>query len=122
MTIQLKRAYDDPEPSDGLRILVDRLWPRGVSKERAQLDFWAKEVSPSNELRKTFGHDADRWDAFKRSYFAELDSHPEAVRDLLERIEGQQATLIYAAKGRERNNAVALREYLLGRSTASATG
>jgi uncharacterized protein YeaO (DUF488 family) len=113
MPIQVKRAYDDPDPSDGLRILVDRLWPRGVSKERAQLDFWAKDVSPSNELRKTFGHQAGQYEAFKARYFEELDSNPEPVRDLLARIEGKQVTLIYAAKGRDHNNAIALREYLL---------
>lgn len=112
MSIQLKRAYDEVEPSDGLRILVDRLWPRGVSKERAQLAFWAKEVSPSDDLRRTFGHDEERWPAFKRAYAQELDAKPDVVQELVDRIEGEQVTFIYAAKDREHNNAVALKEYL----------
>lgn len=115
MGIQLKRAYEDPQPTDGVRILVDRLWPRGISKERAQLDFWAKAVSPSNELRKSFGHEEGKWPEFKRRYFDELDSKPDAVRDLLDRIQGEDVTFVYAAKDQQRNNAVALKEYMLAK-------
>jgi uncharacterized protein YeaO (DUF488 family) len=112
MSIRLKRAYDEPEPMDGLRILVDRLWPRGVSKERARLDAWAKAVSPSNELRKAFSHNKEEWPEFKRRYFEELDSNPAAVQDLLDLIAGHDTTFIYASKDRERNNALALQQYL----------
>lgn len=112
MSFQLKRAYEDPGPDDGLRILVDRLWPRGVSKETLKLDEWLKEISPSDELRKRFHNNPKAFDEFKKHYFSELEDKNDLVEDLLERSRNQTVTLIYAAKNRERNNAVALKEYL----------
>jgi len=115
MSIRTKRVYDDPEPADGIRVLVDRLWPRGVSKEEAQLDEWIREIAPSNELRKWFDHDSDRWTLFRTAYRAELDARSEPVNRLLELAESGTLTLLYAAADREHNNAVVLREYLLER-------
>jgi uncharacterized protein YeaO (DUF488 family) len=83
MTIRIKRAYELPDDTDGLRILVDRLWPRGISKEKAKIDFWPKEIAPSNELRRWYGHDPDKWTEFKQRYFSELDAHPEQVEELV---------------------------------------
>lgn len=115
MEIQTKRAYEDPSPDDGARILVDRLWPRGVSKEKAQIDLWPKEVAPSNELRKWYGHDPDKWEEFKRRYFAELDAEPEGLDELLERVRQGAVTFVYSSKERRYNNARALREYVESR-------
>lgn len=113
MGIQLKRAYDDADESDGYRLLVDRLWPRGVSKEELQHDDWLKEIAPSGELRKWFDHDPDKFAGFKEKYFKELDQKPWLIDDLLERIHaGQTLTLIYSAKDKKRNNAAVLKEYL----------
>jgi len=114
--LKLKRAYEDPAKSDGHRVLVDRLWPRGVSKEDARLDDWMKDVAPSDELRKWFGHDPEKWDEFRKRYFAELDADPEAVAKLAEKAKEGTVTLVYAAKDEEHNNAVALKEYLEKRS------
>lgn len=113
MDIRTKRIYDDPEPGDGTRILVDRLWPRGVSKADAQLVAWMREIAPSDELRQWYDHDPDRWEAFRAHYRAELDDHEEAVDELLDHAEDGPVTLLYAATDRERNNAVVLREYLM---------
>jgi uncharacterized protein YeaO (DUF488 family) len=110
--IALKRVYDSPSRGDGFRVLVDRLWPRGVKKEDAGLDLWLKEVAPSAELRKWYGHDAAKWDEFRKRYFEELKSHDKDIRGLLAEAEGGKLTLLYAAKDEERNNAVALKEYL----------
>ena len=110
--ILIKRIYDSPSESDGIRILVDRLWPRGLSKDRARIDFWAREIAPSNELRKWYGHEPSRWPEFKVRYFAELDSLPDAVHELLGHATSERMTLLYSSKEREINNAVALREYL----------
>jgi uncharacterized protein YeaO (DUF488 family) len=110
--IALKRIYDEPSGDDGFRALVDRLWPRGVKKEEAGLDLWLKEVAPSDELRKWYGHDAGRWNEFKKRYFRELKDHPEEIGILLARAEGGKLALLYAAKDEEHNNAVALKEYL----------
>jgi len=110
--IKLKRAYDEPKPQDGRRVLVDRLWPRGVSKEDAELDEWMKDIAPSDDLRKWFGHDAERWDEFRDRYFAELDEKPDLVAQLREWADGHALTLVYGAKDEEHNNAVALKEYL----------
>ena len=112
MKIRLKRVYEAPEEADGLRILVDRLWPRGLRKEDAALHRWARELSPSDELRKELHHDPARWDEFKARYFEELDALPDAVRQLREEVGKGTVTLLYAAKDTERNNAVALAEYL----------
>jgi len=112
MAFRIKRIYDEPADSDGYRVLVDRLWPRGVSKERARLDEWCKEIAPSDELRKEFGHHAERWEDFKKEYFRELDGKQEEVSSLRGKGEAGPVTLLYAAKDEKRNNAVALRQYL----------
>ena len=112
MTIQLKRVYQAPSKSDGTRILVDRLWPRGLSKEKARVDLWLKEVAPSTELRKWFGHDPERWPEFKARYKAEL-KHNTAQLALLKRaaVRGP-TTLLYGAKDTEHNEAVVLQQLL----------
>lgn len=111
-TIQIKRVYDLPARTDGLRILVDRVWPRGLSREAAALDDWMPDVAPSAALRKWFGHDPARWTAFQQRYRRELDAHPEPIHALAARIRGRRATLLFGAKDVERNQAVVLREYL----------
>lgn len=124
MTIRTKRAYEPAEPDDGARVLVDRFWPRGVSREEAELDAWAKEVAPSDELREWFDHDPEKWDAFRRRYRDELDDRDAGpVEELLElhREEGT-LTLVYGARDTEHNNAVALRDYLRDRRNAAAEG
>ena len=112
MTIKLKRAYETPEPADGFRILVDRLWPRGVPKNSARIDLWLKDIAPSTLLRKWFGHDPSRWAEFRHRYFRELDKTPEAVEQLREQVRHGNVTLVYGAKDQQYNNAVALKEYL----------
>ena len=112
MTIHVKRAYDPPAPSDGARILVDRLWPRGISKEKLKLDTWMKEIAPSNELRKWFHHGEHTWAEFRKRYFEELKEQPELVAELRRKGRGHTVTLIYSARDEEQNNAVALKEYL----------
>ncbi len=110
--IKIRRVYEDPEPSDGRRFLVDRLWPRGVKKDSLEMQAWMKEAAPSNSLRKSFGHDPAHWDEFRRRYFEELDAQPQAWQPLLEAARQGDVTLLYAAKDTQRNNAVALKEYL----------
>jgi uncharacterized protein YeaO (DUF488 family) len=110
--IEMKRAYDKPEPEDGKRILVDRLWPRGLRKEEARIDYWAKDVSPSTELRKWYGHDPAKWDEFKKRYFAELDREGDGVKRLREELAGGRATFLYSSKEPAINNAAALKLYL----------
>ena len=112
MEIRLKRVYDTPGKSDGKRILVDRLWPRGLNKAKAGLDFWARDVSPSHELRKWYNHDPARWDAFRRRYFAELDASPEALQELLKAMGGGAVTFLFSSKEPTINNAAALKEYV----------
>ncbi|QIB66534.1 DUF488 domain-containing protein [Kineobactrum salinum] len=111
--IQLKRVYDPVEDEDGARILVDGVWPRGVRKADLRLDWWARELAPSTELRKWFGHDPDRWAEFRRGYRDELTQVPEALSKLLDYCRQGPVTLIFAARDREHNQAVALREVLL---------
>lgn len=113
MEVQLKRAYEAPSPDDGFRVLVDRLWPRGVSKARAHLDLWLKDIAPSTELREWFGHDPAKWDEFRARYHRELDQNHAAVGQLMEHAQRGPLTLVYSAKDREHNDAVVLREYLL---------
>ncbi len=116
MKIYLKRAYEPAEESDGFRILVDRLWPRGISKAEGAFGLWLKEIAPSSDLRKWFGHDPARWHEFKERYFKELEANPEAVRALENAIDGKEAaTFVYGARDREHNDALALLEYLQGR-------
>ena len=112
MPIRLKRVYDPPSPADGVRVLADRLWPRGLKKEDVALDRWDRDIALSNELRKEFGHDHSRWDEFKARYFAELDANPEPVKQLVREARKGTVTLLFAARDTETNNAVALREYL----------
>lgn len=112
MAINLKRVYDPPDPGDGMRILVDRLWPRGVSRESARIDVWLKGIAPGPPLRKWFAHDPRKWDAFRERYFRELSLNPAAVAELREQARRGAVTLVYGAKDREHNHAVALREYL----------
>lgn len=111
MPIYLKRVYDPPAPDDGLRILVDRLWPRGLSKATAHLDLWAKEVAPSTALRQWFNHDPARWAEFQRRYTDELQENP-AVAALDDRVGGHTATLLYGAKDIEHNHAIVIRAFL----------
>ena len=111
--ITIKRAYEDAADGDGTRVLVDRLWPRGVSREKAAIDEWLKQVAPSDDLRKWFGHDPAKWDEFRTRYFGELDGAPDAVASLRQIVQQHKAvTLVYAARDELHNNAVALREYL----------
>lgn len=110
--IRLKRAYDPPTTADGLRILVERLWPRGLTRERAKIDHWCKEVAPSPELRRWFGHDPARWSEFGRRYRAELQSNAEEVARLAKLCAGRRVTFVFAARDETMNSAVVLREYL----------
>jgi uncharacterized protein YeaO (DUF488 family) len=110
--IQLKRVYDPPSKHDGLRFLVERLWPRGVRKEDLTIHAWQKEAGPSNELRKWFAHDPKRWEKFKEKYFSELDSHPRSWEPLIQAAQRHTITLIFSSHELEHNNAVALKEYL----------
>ncbi len=112
MTILLKRAYEPPGPDDGLRVLVDRLWPRGVSKDAARIDWWFKDIAPSTSLRKWFGHDPLKWDEFRNRYFQELDQNPAAVGQLVEHLRRGPVTLVYGAKDKEHSHALALKAYL----------
>jgi uncharacterized protein YeaO (DUF488 family) len=112
MMIRIKRAYEPAEPGDGARVLVDRLWPRGIGKKALRLDSWYKDIAPSSQLRKWFGHDPARWNEFRKYYFAELDSNPEAWRSLIELARSGDVTLLYSAKNEEHNNAMALKDYL----------
>lgn len=111
MTVAVKRVYDEPSPDDGTRVLVDRLWPRGLKKEAAQVDVWLKEIAPSTELRKRYHADGD-WDAFKRDYLAELKANGEAAKHLREIVGAGKTTLLYSVRDRERNHALLIRERL----------
>ena len=113
MEIRTRRIYDPPTAEDGARILVDGLWPRGISKQQARLDGWWRELAPSKELRQWFAHDPSRWEGFKERYFAELDAKHEALSAQAETSRGGRLTLLFAARDPVHNNAVALREYLL---------
>jgi uncharacterized protein YeaO (DUF488 family) len=110
--IKLKRVYAEPSPTDGTRILVDRLWPRGLTKEKAAVDLWLKEVAPSNELRKWFAHDPTKWPEFKNRYRAELKQNPEAVAALKQATAKGTTTLLFGAKDEEHNETVVLQELL----------
>ena len=115
MRVAIKRVYEPAADGDGHRILVDRLWPRGLSKEKAHVDLWLKEIAPSTELRKWFGHDPKKWSEFQRRYRAELDENGEAVQALKQAIGKGPATLLYGARDEEHNEAVVLRDVLAGR-------
>lgn len=113
MDILIKRIYDDAAKNDGTRILVDRIWPRGVSKEEAQLDEWMKEIAPSSELRKWFGHKDDRFQEFSKKYETELKNNSELVKELQDKAEKKRLTLLYGAKNAKHNQAVVLKKFLL---------
>jgi len=113
--IKLKRAYEPPAQSDGRRILVDRLWPRGVSKAKAALDGWLKDIAPSTALRQWFGHDPARWQEFRRRYAEEIRSYPELLCELRRFAAASPLTLVYSAHDEAHNDAVVLRAILLGR-------
>jgi uncharacterized protein YeaO (DUF488 family) len=120
--IQLKRVYDEPASSDGFRVLVDRLWPRGVRKSALQYDLWLKEAAPSPALRRWFAHDPHRWAEFRRRYRRELGTHPGVLKPLLDAARGN-LTLLYAARDREHNEALVIKEYLEGaRASHGARG
>lgn len=110
--ICVKRVYDPPASDDGARILVDRLWPRGLSKEKLQMAAWLKDAAPSDALRRWFGHDADRWPEFQRRYAAELEQRPEAWKLLVKAARRGTVTLLFSAKDTAHNNAVALKAFL----------
>src|SRR5262245_32816378 len=112
MAVRIKRVYDPFAPSDGYRVLIDRLWPRGITKEQAHLDEWARELAPSSELRRWFGHDPARFEEFRRRYDAELAAHLEKLRELRSRAEAGTLTLVYAARDTEHNDAVVVAELL----------
>jgi uncharacterized protein YeaO (DUF488 family) len=112
--LRIKRVYQPPQPEDGARILVDRLWPRGLSRERARVDLWLKEIAPSAALRRRFHGDPGGWEEFRTAYYAELEEPPAqaAVRSLIEQLRREPVTLLFAARDEARNNAVALKEWL----------
>ncbi len=112
MAISLKRAYEKPSRSDGCRILVERLWPRGVSKQDAKIDLWPKQAAPSTELRRWFDHDPDKWQEFKRRYFDELQAREESLEPIRERVRAGRVTFVFGSRETRFNNAVALKEYL----------
>ena len=112
--IKLKRIYDPYADSDGKRVLVDRLWPRGIKKEDARMNLWLKDIAPSDELRKWFSHDPSKWEEFKKRYRKELESRQEVIEDLRKESRRGTVTLLFAAKDTERNNAVVLKEILEG--------
>ena len=113
----LKRAYEPPAPADGFRVLVERLWPRGLKKEDAALDLWLKDIAPSTELRQWFSHDPAKWEEFCRRYWAELAAHPDALQVLKDKIHRSKVTLVYGSKDEEHNAAVALKKFLDGHAS-----
>jgi uncharacterized protein YeaO (DUF488 family) len=118
--ITLKRAYDRISRTDGTRFLVERLWPRGVSKAKLKVDGWLNEVGPSTELRRWFGHDPEKWGEFRRRYFRELDSRPEAWQPIVSAARRGRVTLVYSSHDTEHNNAVALQQYVQAQPRRSA--
>lgn len=112
MRLRVKRVYDGADAEDGIRVLVDRVWPRGMRKDQAGIDQWLKDIAPSTALRKWFGHDPAKWDEFKRHYFEELKEQPDTLSRLRQLLEDDRVTLLYSARDRSHNNAVALAEFL----------
>jgi uncharacterized protein YeaO (DUF488 family) len=111
--INIKRVYEKKSLSDGYRVFIDRLWPRGIKKEEAQFDLWIKEIAPSDELRKWFSHDPEKWNEFKKKYLEELKSMKKEVQIIVEALQKHKTvTLVYGAKDEEHNNAVVLKEYM----------
>lgn len=120
MKLFIKRAYEPAAPEDGERYLVDRLWPRGISKDALKITEWIRDVAPSDALRKWFGHDPERWAEFRRRYRAELESRTEALKPLREALRRGPVTLVYSARDEEHNQAVVLSEFLRGRASAGS--
>jgi uncharacterized protein YeaO (DUF488 family) len=116
--LKLKRVYDPVSRTDGTRVLVDRLWPRGMTKATLHLHEWLKEAGPSNELRKWFGHDPDKWSLFRTNYFRELDARPEAWRPIVSAARRGTVTLVYSSHDEQHNNAVALKDYVRAKMRA----
>ncbi|MEP7376847.1 MAG: DUF488 domain-containing protein [Chitinophagaceae bacterium] len=112
MELKIKRVYEKPAKGDGKRILVDRLWPRGLTKEKASIDLWLKDIAPTTELRKWFGHDPDKWKEFKKRYHQELKNNKEQVSILYEQLKKRVVTLVYGAKDEQHNEALVLKEWL----------
>lgn len=112
LMLKLKGVYEPPAKSDGMRILVERLWPRGLTKERAVIDLWLKDIAPSSELRKWFSHDVKKWEQFKKRYWTELARNPDAVNLLKQKSKEGIVTLVYAAKDEKHNSAVILAKFL----------
>lgn len=119
LDIRLKRAYEAPAKSDGTRVLIDRLWPRGLTKEAAAIDHWFRDIAPSTELRQWFGHDVARWAEFRRRYAAEIKEHGEVLGALIDLAHQGRLTLVFGARDTEHNDAVVLKEVLLARSKQS---
>lgn len=112
MKIKLKRVYEEPAENDGMRILVDRLWPRGLTKQKANIDLWLKDIAPSTELRKWFGHDPERWKEFRKRYNEELKKNTDQIEFLEKQLKKGAVTLVYGAKDEEHNGALVLKEFL----------
>lgn len=112
MPILIKRVYDPPDKKDGYRVLIDRLWPRGMKKEDARIDEWIKQIAPSNELRKWYGHDPEKWEEFKRRYFKELADYSREVGQLAKKASETTVTFVFSSKETNLNNAVALKYYI----------
>ena len=112
MNIRIKRVYEQPDSSDGVRILVDRLWPRGLTKEKAAVDLWLKEIAPSTELRKWFGHDPDKWKSFRGRYETEIRHNDDLVKVLKGKAKRRTVTLVYGARDEEHNEALVLKQFL----------
>lgn len=111
--LKIKRVYEKLEKEDGFRILVDRLWPRGLTKEKAKIDLWLKDIAPTDELRKWFGHDPAKWSEFKKRYYLELRDKKDGIEIIKEKMRKGAVTLVYGAKDKKHNNALALKEYIL---------
>jgi uncharacterized protein YeaO (DUF488 family) len=116
MALKVKRAYDAPENADGFRVLVDRIWPRGLTKTSARIDLWLKDIAPSAALRKWFGHDPTKWPEFRKRYFRELDEKPEAIAELENLLSKRRVTFVFSARDNEHNNAIALKDYVESKS------
>ncbi len=112
MKVKIKRVYEQPEKDDGYRILIDRLWPRGLTKEKAGIDLWLKDIAPSTELRKWFNHEPSKWEMFKKRYHQELMQNKEQLSLLKEQLKNGVVTIVYGAKDEEHNDAVALKDFL----------
>jgi uncharacterized protein YeaO (DUF488 family) len=110
--IKVERIYNNPGGNSTFRILVDRLWPRGLSKDKVKIDLWQKDIAPSNSLRKWFSHDEKKWDEFKTRYFKELEKNSESVNMILDKVKQKSVTLLFGSKEEKFNNAMALKEYL----------